>query len=120
MSLTPEQKQAYEEPGFLLVKQLFPAEWMQQIRTECHNIHERMLNDKPDTVGISWEDDHNPGLIRQLMHSEMVSPTINKILRSDVMLAIIEDLIGPDVSLYHSKLLPKSAGQGAAVPWHQD
>lgn len=120
MSLTPEQKQTYEEQGFLHIKQLFPAEWMQQIRAECENIHQRMLADKPNTVGVSWEDDKNPELIRQLMHSEMVSPTINKILRSDAMLDIIEALIGPDISLYHSKLLPKSAGQGAAVPWHQD
>ena len=73
MSLTAEQKQAYEEQGFLYIKHLFPAEWMHQIRAECANIHQRMLDNKPNTVGVSWEDDFNPGLIRQLMHSEMIS-----------------------------------------------
>ncbi|MEM7029732.1 MAG: phytanoyl-CoA dioxygenase family protein [Chloroflexota bacterium] len=120
MALRPEQKQTYEENGFLHIKHLFPVDWMAQIREECDNIHQRMLQDKPNTVGVSWEDDFNPGLIRQLMHSEMISPTLNKILRSDTMLDIIEDLIGPDIALYHSKLLPKTAGQGAAIPWHQD
>ena len=120
MSLTEQEKQTYNEQGFLVRRQLFSPEWMTQIRAECADIHARMQTAPVEGTHISWEDPDNPVLIRQLMHSELVSPTINKILRSNTMLDIVEALIGPDVSLYHSKLLPKVAGQGAAIPWHQD
>ena len=36
------------------------------------------------------------------------------------MLDAVVDLIGPQVSLYHSKLLMKAANDGSAIPWHQD
>ena len=55
------------------------------------------------------EDEHAPKRIRQLMHSEWVSEGLNRALRCDEMLDIIEALIGPDISLYHSKLLMKAA-----------
>jgi ectoine hydroxylase-related dioxygenase (phytanoyl-CoA dioxygenase family) len=54
------------------------------------------------------------------MHSELVSPTLNRILRCDAVLDIVQELIGPEVSLYHSKLLLKAAQDGTAIPWHQD
>ena len=41
-------------------------------------------------------------------------------LRCDAMLDIIEELIGRDISLFHSKLLMKAAKDGTAIPWHQD
>ena len=41
-------------------------------------------------------------------------------LRCDAMLDIIEELIGRDISLFHSKLLMKAANDGTAIPWHQD
>ena len=48
-------------------------------------------------IGISWEvydlEDHPPR-IKQLMHSELVSPTLNRLLRSDEVLDILEAMMG--------------------------
>jgi ectoine hydroxylase-related dioxygenase (phytanoyl-CoA dioxygenase family) len=82
-----------------------------------------MAADTPEEVHVAWEQyegDNQPRLIKQLMHSERISPTLNELLRSDLMLDIIEQLIGPNICLYHSKLLLKSSRDGTAVPWHQD
>ena len=36
------------------------------------------------------------------------------------MLDAVEDLIGPDIRLFHLTVWPKDAGTGAYVSWHQD
>lgn len=121
--LTPEELHFYEENGFLLKKQLIPLEWIEQIKSEIEDIHERMAAQPVEGIHVSWEvydDPNKPKRIKQLMHSELVSPTLNRVLRCDSMLDIIESLIGPDIALYHSKLLLKAARDGTAVPWHQD
>lgn len=123
MRLSAEEKQSFEENGYLLKKGLVPLELIGQIRRELIDIHQRMVTDPPAGVHISWEDPEAADegkLIRQLMHSELVSPTVNRILRSDALLDIVAGLMQASVALYHSKLLPKEAGVGAATPWHQD
>jgi len=121
--LTPEEKHSYEANGYLLKKRLIPLSWIEQVRQEIEGIHERMAAQPAQGVTVSWEvydDPSRPKRIKQLMHSETVSPTLNRILRCEAMLDIIESLIGPDISLYHSKLLLKAAHDGTAIPWHQD
>ena len=121
--LTPEELQHYEENGFVRKRTLASSEEIDRIREEIKDIHARMAEAPIEGIGISWEEFDDPELpprIKQLMHSELVSPTLNKILRSDALLNMVEQLIGSDISLYHSKLLPKDANDGTEIPWHQD
>lgn len=120
MSLTPAEIKTFQDHGFLLVRQLASQDQIEAVQVECRDVHARMRNEPPAGVHISWEDEETRELIRQLMHSELVSPTLNSLLRSARVLDIVQDLIGPDISLFHCKLLPKSKGSGAEVPWHQD
>jgi len=134
MSVTIQEKESFEANGYLLKKGLVSLHEIKQIRREMPDIHQRMLADPPPEVHVAWEDDSvecaparkgrgapdESKIIRQLMHSELVSPTLNRILRSDTLVDIVAELMHPQVALYHSKLLPKEAGIGAATPWHQD
>lgn len=123
MELTPKEKDFYKKEGYLLTKQLIPTNWMKQITQETENLHSRMWVHTPEGVNISWEDfkdPKKPKQIKQLMNSELICPTLNHILRSDLLLNIVESLIGPEISLYHSKLLLKTAYHGTSIPWHQD
>jgi ectoine hydroxylase-related dioxygenase (phytanoyl-CoA dioxygenase family) len=82
-----------------------------------------MWREAPPDVHLSWEHDVDPTIerrIKQLMHAERISPTIDRFLRSDPLLDIVQDLIGPDICLYHCKLLMKAARDGTVTPWHQD
>ena len=123
MGLTNEEQQFYEANGYLLKKGLVSSEDIVKIQEEIQDIHNRMAEQPTDGIGISWEvydsDDHPPR-IKQLMHSELVSPTLNRLLRCDAVLDILEVMMGENISLYHSKLLPKAGGDGTAIPWHQD
>ncbi len=123
MGFTNEEQQFYKTNGYLLKKGLVSSEDIARIQEEIEDIHNRMAEQPTDGIGISWEvydsDDHPPR-IKQLMHSELVSPTLNRLLRSDDVLDILEAMMGDNISLYHSKLLPKAGGDGTAIPWHQD
>ena len=121
--LTEEERASFEANGYLVKPGLFDRETMDAVDVEIEDLHDRMVAAPLEGVGISWEefeDAELPKRIRQLMHSEVVSPTLNAMLRSDRMLEVVSALIGPDVSLYHSKLLMKAANDGTAIPWHQD
>ena len=123
MGLSVEERAFYDANGYVLKKGLFSCDWIAKVEQEIEGLHERMAKETPEGVGISWEefeDGNLPKRIRQLMHSELVSSRLNWALRSDGMLDIIEDLIGADISLFHSKLLMKAARDGTAIPWHQD
>ena len=123
MSLTVDEKASFDANGYAVKPGLFGKAAVCSILEDIEDLHDRMAEAPSDGVGISWEefgDVNMPRLIRQLMHSELVSPTLNEMLRSDTMLDVVEALIGPDVSLYHSKLLMKAANDGSAIPWHQD
>jgi hypothetical protein len=123
MGLTSKEQQFYVENGYFLKKGLVSPEDIARIQEETVDIHNRMAAQPADGIGISWEvydsEDHPPR-IKQLMHSELVSPTLNRLLRSDEVLDTLEVFMGENISLYHSKLLPKAGGDGTAIPWHQD
>jgi len=107
----------------VLKQGLISTDEIAKIKEEIEGLHGRVDENQPEGVGISWEefeDETLPRRIRQLMHSEVVSGGLNRALRCNAMLDIIENLIGPNISLYHSKLLMKAARDGTAIPWHQD
>lgn len=122
-ALTPEQVHFFEEQGYLVVEDLIPPDWVAEIRADLDNLHERMAEQTPEGVGVSWEHEVDPNIqrrIKQLMHGELVSPALNRLVRSPEVLDIVEMLLGPDLSLYHCKLLMKAARDGTVTPWHQD
>ncbi len=123
MALSRSQLDSFHERGYLVVRQLIDAPTLCRLRDEVDALHERMARETPADVHVSWEENIEPGRalrIRQLMNSERVCPTIDAILQSDAMLDIIAQLIGPDLVLYHSKLMMKAAHDGSFTPWHQD
>ena len=122
MSLTSAERRQFEEQGYL-VKQLIPQEWVAEIRRDLDDLHERMANRVPEGVHVSWEHEVDPSIqrrIKQLMHAEMVSPALDRLVRSPQVLDIVEAILGPEVSLFHCKLLMKAARDGTTTPWHQD
>jgi len=123
VALTRNQISRYQKTGYLLKKQLFPQELMNDLMAEIENLHEEMADEIPSEVLIAWED-NNQNLdtrrIRQLLHSEFVSPIINEMSRAVEMLDIVEQLMGPNICLSSSKLMMKAAREGSGTPWHQD
>src|SRR5579863_853750 len=45
---------------------------------------------------------------------------VDEIVHHPAVLDAVEDLIGPDIRLFHLSVWPKGPGDGAFVSWHQD
>lgn len=122
MALTESQLADYHQQGYIVVRGIVPPSVVADLQREVDGLHERMAAKTPVGVGVSWEDlgETGPRRIRQLMNSERVCPTIDAITRGDAVLDIMEQLVGPDILLFHSKLMMKSAKDGTFTPWHQD
>lgn len=122
-ALTQDEIDFFHDQGYLVKSHLIPPEWLREMDGETEQLHERMAAHAPDSVAVSWEtyDDegHRPR-IRQLMHAEKVCPSIDRFIRAEYTLDIIEDLLGPDLAFFHCKLLMKSSEDGTITPWHQD
>lgn len=50
----------------------------------------------------------------------LLFPWVDEIVHHPAVLDAVEDLIGPDILLFHLSVWPKSAGDAAFVSWHQD
>ena len=123
MGVTDRELRALGEDGFLVKRRLIDDAWLRQIQREVDGLHEAMAAERPQGVGVSWEEYDDPGRpkrIRQLMHAELVSEGLKRLVHADEVLDVLEAVMGPDISLFHCKLLMKAARDGTITPWHQD
>ncbi|MBM3457755.1 MAG: phytanoyl-CoA dioxygenase family protein [Armatimonadetes bacterium] len=123
MGVTEEERSFFETNGYLVREDLIPPGWGAEICRDLEDLHNRMADALPPGVHVSWEHEVDPAVqrrIKQLMHAELVSPGLDRLCRSPEVLDVVEALLGPDLSLYHCKLLMKAAREGTVTPWHQD
>lgn len=128
--LTTTDLEYFHRHGWVIRRALFSPATISRMIAEIDGLHETMAiatagNEdglSADGAHVSWEEGlaHGRRRIRQLMHSERVSPLLDQASRSAEILTITQQLIGPDVFLFHSKLMMKSAHDGSFTPWHQD
>ena len=121
--LTALELAHFHDHGWVLKKALFSSGRIAELGREIDGLHERCAREDLPGIGVAWEDaldETKPKRIRQLMNSEVVSPLIDAMSRSPEMLSIMRQVIGPDVYLFHSKLMMKAARDGSFTPWHQD
>ncbi len=68
------------------------------------------------------EDSHTPASprVRRVKAPHLHHPAFAELVRHPRIIAVLQDLWGPDIRFDTAKLNMKSAGFGAAVEWHQD
>ncbi|HLG89349.1 MAG TPA: phytanoyl-CoA dioxygenase family protein [Alphaproteobacteria bacterium] len=116
MRLTAEQRARYERDGYLIFPNLIGADEIGLLKREL------------DRVG----EIHDPRVVRERtggprivygMH-EPTGPTASRayeaLVRSSRILEPVQDLLGEDVFVYHTKCNTKAALGGAIYEWHQD
>jgi non-haem Fe2+, alpha-ketoglutarate-dependent halogenase len=103
--LTSEQITGYERDGYVCPVDGFSTERARAWR-ERMEAFERAQGQKM-TRGHNFKP-------------HLLFPWVDEIVHAPEVLDAVEDLIGPDIRLFHLTVWPKDAGSGAYVSWHQD
>lgn len=121
-ALTPEQRNFYQDNGYLVLENRIPMDVIVNLRGEIARFEEEARSMTASNDRIDLEDTHTPERprLRRIKRPDTISDVARQLLYSDTILAVARDLLGPDVRLQTTKLNMKSAGYGAAVEWHQD
>ncbi|MCS6859134.1 MAG: phytanoyl-CoA dioxygenase family protein [Abditibacteriales bacterium] len=120
--LSQAQINFYNENGFLVVEDVFPMDVVEEARAVVEDFVEKSRTVTEHTDVYDLEPGHSPQAprVRRLKNPVAIHPIFDRMARSDKLLDIVADLIGPDIRLHGSKLNMKAAAYGSPVEWHQD
>lgn len=98
----------YHEEGYLCPLDALPASEVVELRESLEAFEAR--------AGAALGK--LPGQLRAKTH--LLFPWMNALARHAVILDAVEDLIGPDILVYHVTCWLKEPGDASFVSWHQD
>ncbi|MDA7426173.1 phytanoyl-CoA dioxygenase family protein [Thalassococcus lentus] len=120
--LSQDQKQFYDENGYLLVEDAVTADQLNRLRELTYGFIEASRTVTESNEVYDLDAGHSadaPRLTRvKLPHKQ--HPYFWEVLRNSPMTEVLNDLLGPNTNLLTSKLNTKAPGGGRAVEWHQD
>ncbi|MCP5149245.1 MAG: phytanoyl-CoA dioxygenase family protein [Ectothiorhodospiraceae bacterium] len=104
--LSPEQITHYHEHGYVIPGYRLPEKTLAAIRAD----HDRLLAEHPDHP--EFRDNCSA-----LLNFDM---RFLNYARNPEILDMVEQLIGPDITLWNMSFFAKPARNGKRTPWHQD
>ena len=113
MHLSSEQKESFEQDGFLIIRNLFTEEEIEALSHKAHNDHH--LDQSVQAV-----DDGQGNPVRLSLWNHPGDGVYGMFARSRKLVDRVEELLGGEVYHYHSKMVLKDARTGGAWAWHQD
>jgi ectoine hydroxylase-related dioxygenase (phytanoyl-CoA dioxygenase family) len=127
IALTQEQIDSFWTNGFLRVGQVLDEEEIELLRQEYDHEFElaRAGHGSFRNLAIDHTDDletKNKAEKQMLQIMQMCERNIHfrRLVYHPRILDVIEDLIGPNIQLFHDQALYKPAYHGGPVHWHQD
>ena len=122
-TLSPDQIARFREDGFLAIHGLTTEDEIARLR----GIYDRLFDSK---VGyergrqldmVSPDDSAAaPAQLTQILNPVEFAPELRETLFRKNALAVAQQLLGADATLWFEHAISKPAVHGAATPWHQD
>jgi phytanoyl-CoA hydroxylase len=119
--LTDAQIARYQAQGFLIVENVIPPDEVERLKQRTADIAEGRVPFPEQHLELEPTANGHRSLetVRKLDGCAEYDPVFLEHARNDVILDMVEDLIGPDVKLFESQLFMKPPG-GVEKPYHQD
>jgi len=120
-----EVRRRFEEDGFYLARNVYPEAALREMEAEYDRIVQQ-LKESGEQINARWESartDELDGGASRIIHTHNVqrySARWLQALQEDRLLDVVEQILGPDIVLHHSKLFQKPPREGAPFPMHQD
>jgi phytanoyl-CoA hydroxylase len=120
--LTEAQKAEYERVGAIVVPDVLSPAELAELRRVTDSFVERARQVAAHDAIYDLEDSHTPAMprVRRIKSPHLHDPAYAALVNHPKIVAVLQDLWGPDIRFDTAKLNMKSAGYGAAVEWHQD
>lgn len=120
--LAPEQIRFYREQGYLAVENVFTVAEIDELRRVTDEFVERSRAVTVSDTVFDLEPSHTPEQprLRRLKSPTKQHPAYRRALVNPNILAVVSQLIGPDIACNGDKLNLKLADVGSPVEWHQD
>jgi len=121
-ALSQDQRERYFEKGYLLVERAIEPEWLEALRRSVDALVERSRAVSQSDAVFDLETGHSADAprLRRVSSPCDEDPAFWEFLIRSRVGDVLEDVLGPDVKFYQSKLNFKWAHGGAEVKWHQD
>ena len=120
-TLSEEQLEDYRREGYLVIERFLSEETLQQLDQTIREISERAIASGDWSGVLEVEPETGGGLVARRIYNPFEQHENFRAVASDArLLDCVEDLIGPNITLQHSKLNMKPARVGSPVEWHQD
>jgi phytanoyl-CoA hydroxylase len=120
--LTKTQIDQYHETGAIVVSDILSTDEVLRLRRVTDEFVERARGVTAHNEIYDLEDSHTPDnpRVRRIKTAHQHHPEYARLVRHPKILAVLQDLWGPDIRFDTAKLNLKCAGFGAPVEWHQD
>jgi phytanoyl-CoA hydroxylase len=120
--LTQAQKDEYDSVGAIVVPDVLSPAEVAELRAVTDGFVERARAVTTHDAIYDLEDSHTPAQprVRRIKAPHLHHAAYAALVRHPKIVAVLQDLWGPDIRFDTAKLNLKSAGFGAAVEWHQD
>ena len=126
-ALRQEQVASFWEEGFLRVGKVLEDDLIELMRREYDDeFSQARRGERPiRNLAVAAEDshDHDEDDQQELLQFMQISEHnvhFNKLTYHERILDIIEDIIGPNIQLFHNQAIYKPPHHGGPIFWHQD
>ena len=107
--LAADERAAYDEQGYVIVPDVFDLAEIDAINAEIERLRRQQFEADPANV--------NRNFIFRLAQQ---SPIMQSLCAEPRILALIEDIVKPGISIYSAKLVEKPPFDDTVCHWHQD
>ena len=133
MSTREAQKQFFDRNGYLVVEDIISQSQLEELRGMVDKVLDGELKPVPsdaealDDFAIQFEPEvkDDPNIprrekVRVVFHLCHTHPFFWNHATRPELLDVVENLIGPDITLYTDQMFVKAPRHGSEVPYHQD
>ena len=125
--LQPEQKQFFNDKGYLLLKGFYDPEEMAEMRRQYHALVTD-IDRRPKNIKYSFmdppagyaPDDFNPRNVSGMMDQTLAGDYWFDQFTEPRIVSAMVDLLGPNLDFHNGKIRNKPPGFVSTQSWHQD
>jgi len=120
--LSNDQVAAYHRDGYVRVDNALSPALLARVNAWLDGCIARARGVAASNEVYDFEDTHTPDAprVRRIKDPVARDTLFWEVIRDPGVIGPLQQLIGPNIRLFGSKLNMKSAGYGAPVEWHQD